>query len=140
MKKQNDSKKLHWSTMQIFFTVSGCIMLWKEGGAVWKQDHCNLLALGTGAAFLSMGLTLLRPSKLLFLGRLGVLAFFSTLVWSCIEGWKTGSTDIPYIPFSIVGGVSLIFIIWGGHPKIIALLEGMGGAESWDSWDFDDWD
>ncbi|WP_395752914.1 hypothetical protein [Prosthecobacter sp.] len=138
MDKHNDTQKLRWPISEMALILFGIVGLAWEGVAAWNHESCDLMILGMCSGSLGVGLALLRPAKLSFFARLGALGFLASLLWFNYEEWQLGRTERLFcVPFVIFTGVSLIFIIWGSHPKMIALLESMGDSESCD---FDDWD
>ncbi|WP_395752913.1 hypothetical protein [Prosthecobacter sp.] len=131
MDKKNDTQKLRWSPFQIMLMALGLVIFWHERNTFWKGADWNFGALSLGAAFLGMGIALLRPSKLSLIARLGALAFLWPLVSLLVDDWNAGRMHISTIPVFIVAAMSLFFVICGGRPRMIALMERMGDSKNW---------
>ncbi len=144
MKNLNNVNSLKWSLNKVLLMVFGLALLLREAKVLWGfETSCNFLVVGLGLSFAGLGFTLLQPKRFSLVGRLAALCFFSSLCWFAIDELSadktTGLHGLFEMPGVIAGSLlSLSFIIWGSHPKVIALLEHMGKSE--DFWDDGDWD
>jgi hypothetical protein len=143
MNNLNTVSNLRWSLNKVLLMAFGLALLAREARVLCVlETSCNILAVGFGLAIFGVGLTLLQPKRFSLVGRLAALCFFASLCWFVNGRWNSGNDiTLPGIDDIVVvatlGLVSISFVFFGSHPKVITLLEHM--CETEDFWD-GDWD